>query len=264
MFGRRRNEVLEIPLEMIHPNPYQPRKNFPSESLEELAQSIKTYGVIQPIIVRSMDKGRYELIAGERRLRAAQIAGLKKIPAIVKHTQDEDSAVMALIENLQREDLNFLDEAKGYYQLISEYDLTQEELAEKVGKSQSTIANKLRILKLPESVKGIISREKLTERHARCLLKLPTEELQIRAVHTIVQKKLNVKESEKLVEKILDEEKKCQSPARRIKKFYKDIRLFENPIKELISNMKESGINVNYMKEDKGDYFEFVIQIPKR
>jgi ParB family chromosome partitioning protein len=264
MFGKRRNEVLEIPLEMIHPNPYQPRKDFPGETLEELAQSIKIYGVIQPIIVRNKNKGGYELIAGERRWRAAQIAGLKKIPAIVKHTQDEDSVVIALVENLQREDLNFLDEAQGYYQLISEYDLTQEELAEKVGKSQSTIANKLRILKLPESVKGIISREKLTERHARCLLKLPSEELQIGAVHTIVQKKLNVKEAEKLVEKILDEERKSKSPARKIKKFYRDIRLFENPIKELISNMKESGINVIYMKEDKGDYFEFVIKIPKR
>ena len=149
-------EIINIPIRFIKPNPYQPRKNFNLKSLEELSQSVKTYGIIQPISVRKLSHDSYELIAGERRLRAAEIAELTEIPAIVVDYRDKDSAMVALVENLQREDLNFIEEAEGYYNLIEDHNITQQELAEKLGKSQSTIANKLRILKLPTDIKKIL------------------------------------------------------------------------------------------------------------
>ena len=161
--------VMEIPIEDVVPNPYQPRKIFSQVSLEELSNSIKVYGIIQPITVRAKD-GKYELIAGERRLRAAKLAELKTIPAIINNMNDESSAVLALLENLQREDLNFIEEAIGYENLIKEHAFTQQQLAEKLGKNQSTVANKLRILKLPNDIKMKLIENNLTERHARAFL----------------------------------------------------------------------------------------------
>ena len=148
MMGKGKHDIMNVPVECIKPNPYQPRKTFTDESLDELATSIKNYGLLQPIVVRMISKNSFELIAGERRWRAAQLLGLSEIPAIVRESQDSESAVMALVENLQRENLHFLEEAEGYYNLLNEYNMTQEELAQKIGKNQSTIANKMRILKL--------------------------------------------------------------------------------------------------------------------
>ncbi len=181
--------ITYVKIENIRPNPYQPRKQFNKISLEELCESIKQYGVIQPINVRKISANMYELVAGERRLRAATMAGLKEIPAIVVDINDNDSAVMALIENLQREDLSYMEEAEGYNNLINEHGFTQEELAAKIGKSQSTIANKIRLLKLPPLVKKILADNNLTERHARALLKLHDEQLQLKVLKTVCEKR---------------------------------------------------------------------------
>jgi ParB family chromosome partitioning protein len=171
--------ITYLSIDSVRPNPYQPRKQFGKGALEELCESIQQYGVIQPINVRKITNNNYELVAGERRLRAAIMAGLKEIPAIVININDNDSAVLALIENLQR-NLNYLEEAEGYSNLINEHGFTQEELAQKIGKSQSTVANKIRLLRLSPLVKKILSDNNLTERHARALLKLHDEQLQQR------------------------------------------------------------------------------------
>ena len=178
---REGKNIVYIRIENIRPNPYQPRKKFERASLEELCESIKQYGIIQPINVRISGSG-YELVAGERRLRAAEMAGLREIPAIILDVSDNDSAIMALIENLQREDLTYFEEAEGYQNLLSEHNLTQEELAEKIGKSQSTIANKIRLLRLSPLIKKILIDNSLTERHARALLKLHDEQLQLKVL----------------------------------------------------------------------------------
>ncbi|EPZ53388.1 parB/RepB/Spo0J family partition domain protein [[Clostridium] sordellii ATCC 9714] len=162
--------VMEIPISNIVPNPYQPRRVFSQSALEELSESIKVYGILQPITVRSKSNDEYELVAGERRLRASKLAGLETIPAIINNMSDESSAVLALLENLQREDLNFIEEAMGYENLIKEHSFTQQQLAEKLGKNQSTIANKIRILRLPTDIKIKLVENGLTERHARALL----------------------------------------------------------------------------------------------
>ena len=195
-------KVMEIPIENIVPNPYQPRKVFSQSALEELSKSIKTYGILQPITVRVKDD-KYELIAGERRLRAAKLANLKAVPAIINNMSDESSAVLALLENLQREDLNFIEEAMGYENLIKEHEFTQQQLAEKLGKNQSTIANKLRILRLPNEIKINLVEKDLTERHARALLKLPNEELMREVLDKVIKNELTVKKTEKLIKDIL-------------------------------------------------------------
>ena len=188
--GEKQKEINYVDIEKIRPNPYQPRKKFNKISLEELCESIKQYGVIQPINVRKISVNMYELVAGERRLRAATMAGLVKVPCIVINIDDNDSAVLALIENLQREDLSYMEEAEGYNNLLNEHGFTQEELAKKVGKSQSTIANKIRLLKLPPLVKKILADNNLTERHARSLLKLHDEQLQLKVLKKVCEKVL--------------------------------------------------------------------------
>jgi ParB family protein len=174
------NEILFINPEQILPNIYQPRQVFDNEAIEELAQSIKAYGIIQPLSVRRMGNDKYELVAGERRLRAAKSIGLEKVPAIVVDITDKESAAIALLENLQREDLNYIEEAEAYYNLIRDHSYTQEQLAETIGKKQSTIANKLRLLRLSPEIRKVLLDNKLTERHARALLKLSSEDKQIK------------------------------------------------------------------------------------
>lgn len=195
-------EIEYVAIDQIRPNPYQPRKNFNKTALMELAESIRAYGVLQPINVRKQSNGFYELVAGERRLRAAQIAGLKCIPCIPVVLNDNDSAVIALIENLQREDLNFIEEAEGYSSLICEHGLTQENLARKIGKSQSAVANKIRLLRLSPMVRKIILDNNLTERHARSLLKIEDEQMQLRILREVCDHALNVKRTEDLVEHV--------------------------------------------------------------
>lgn len=256
--------ILNIPIENIAPNPYQPRKSFNNLSLDELSNSIKSYGVLQPINVRKIGAEGYELIAGERRLRAAKIAGLEEIPAIVTEVVEQDSAVIALIENLQREDLSFLDEAEGYFNLINDHGMTQEELARKVGKNQSTIANKLRLLRLPQEVKKEIVENNLTERHARALLKLPEEKLQHKAIKTVVSRSLNVKRTEELIEKILDEiaVTKDKPGDKRIRGKI-NYAIYVNTIKNAYKEILKTGFKMQYSQEDKGDYIEINMKIPK-
>ncbi|NLY77118.1 MAG: nucleoid occlusion protein [Tissierellia bacterium] len=259
------SEVKYIPIESIKPNPYQPRKDFNQKSLEELSQSIKTYGVIQPISVRKLQNDSYELVAGERRLRASELANLKEIPAIIVDYRDKESAMIALIENLQREDLNFIEEAEGYKNLIVDHGFTQQELAEKIGKSQSTIANKLRLLKLSDDLKKDLLENNLTERHGRALLKLPDYDLQRKVLDRIISNELNVSRTEKLVNDILDDltsEKGKENKGKNIKGFISR-RIYINTIKNAFKAIKESGIDAKYIEKDKGDYLEVTIKIPK-
>lgn len=259
--------ITYISIENIRPNPYQPRKQFNKAALEELCESIKQYGVLQPINVRKISGCYYELVAGERRLRAATMAGLKEIPTIVISVDDNDSAVMALIENLQREDLSYMEEAEGYFNLISEHGFTQEELANKIGKSQSTIANKIRLLKLPPLVKKIVADNNLTERHARALLKLHDEQLQLRVLKHVCEKGLNVKRTEELVERAIEKysaEPQKKAVERKMTRSIKDIRIFVNTIRQAIDIMKKSGVNAKAAQLDRGEYVEFVVRIPKK
>jgi len=263
--SEEKNRIIHIPVEKIKPNPYQPRKVFDKASLEELCESIKQYGVLQPISVRRMSSGNYELVAGERRLRAAKMANLNEIPAIVMDITDNDSAILAMIENLQREDLHFMEEAEGYLNLISEHGMTQEELALKVGKTQSTIANKLRLLKLPPLVKKIINDNDLTERHARALLKLHDEQLQLKVLKTVCEKGLNVKKTEELVQNVIEKYTKDADKQKGKKQIrvFRDLRIYLNTLKQAVDMMKKAGIDAKSIHTDKGNYIEYIIRIPK-
>lgn len=258
--------ITYVPIECIRPNPYQPRKQFNKIPMEELCKSIKEYGVIQPISVRRISGNMYELIAGERRLRASKMAELNEIPVIIVDVNDNDSAVLALIENLQREDLSYMEEAEGYNNLINDHGLTQEELAQKIGKSQSTIANKIRLLKLPPIVKKILSDNNLTERHARALLKLHDEQLQLKVLKHVCEKGLNVKKTEDLIERAIEKYTERQREKKRkpqLTRAIKDIRIFVNTIKQAIELMKKSGVEAKAAQFDRGTYYEFIVRVPK-
>lgn len=257
-------EVKNIAIELIRPNTYQPRKHFNQESLDELTESIKTYGVLQPISVRSNGSRYYELIAGERRLRAAELAGLKDVPAIVIDVTDSDSAALALIENLQREDLNYIEEAEGYENLIKDHNYTQEQLAGIIGKKQSTIANKLRILRLSDKAKEKLLEYNLTERHARALLKLPDDDSVLKMIEKIKEKGYTVKKTEEVIDMELakseiaaeQDDKKGQ----KIKKAIMNARIYINTIKNV---MEKNGVNAQYSYVDKDEYIEVMVKIPK-
>ena len=261
-------KITYISLEKIRPNPYQPRRTFENSALEELCGSIREYGVIQPINVRktSGPGNQYELVAGERRLRASIMAGLKEIPAIIIDVNEDDLAILALIENLQREDLSYMEEAEGYQNLIRDHGLTQEELAQKIGKSQSTIANKIRLLKLPPMVKKMLADHHLTERHARALLKLYDEQMQLKILQKVCEKELNVKKTEDLVQKILDKyvDPNMYENGKRLTRSIKDIRIFVNTIRQAIDVMKKSGVNAKAAQIDRGEFVEFIVRIPKK
>lgn len=252
------NDVVNIPIEKIVKNPYQPRKNFTDESLVELSESIKAYGVIQPISVREIEDG-FELIMGERRLRASMLAKMSHIPAIIVDIDDNDSAVVALVENLQRENLNFLEEAEALNNLIEIHSLTQKEVAEKIGKKQSTISNKLRILNLSDRVKDKIMMNSLTERHARALLKLDKEEEQLKILNRVVKNGLNVKKTEELVETLnKNNKKKSQKRVNFI-----NYKIYVNTIKQAYKTIVDTGYNAEYEEVDKGDHIELIVKIPK-
>lgn len=259
------SEIKYIHIKNIRPSPYQPRKTFNQKSLEELSQSIRSYGIIQPISVRHLNGESYELIAGERRLRASELAELDKIPAIVVEYRDKESAMIALMENLQREDLNFIEEADAYNNLMLDHGFTQQEIALKMGKSQSTIANKVRILKLPDDIKRDLIEYNLTERHGRALLKLSEDDLKRNILERVIKNELNVSKTEALVEDILkdltntDEE----DPKQNIKGLI-NIRIYLNTIKKAYSAIKDSGLEAEYREVDKGDHVEVVVRIPKK
>ncbi|MFC0210932.1 nucleoid occlusion protein [Paenibacillus chartarius] len=253
------DEVKNLPVHEIVPSPYQPRTVFDDDRIEELMQTIRTHGVIQPIVVR-VRNNKFELIAGERRLRATRKLGLETIPAIIRDFNDSQAASIALIENLQREGLTAIEEAAAYQQLIEMHDLTQESLAQRLGKSQSTIANKIRLLHLSEPVKTALMERKITERHARALLSLDQEELQQQVLGEIISKELNVKQTEARVQ-FLKESTKLKK-ARRVS-FTKDVRLALNTIRQSVEMVTNSGLNIDTHEQDYEDRYEIVIRIPK-
>ena len=239
----------ELLIKNIAANPYQPRCNFDEEKLQELAASIKEFGVVQPVVVRK--KGRsYELVAGERRLRAAGLAGLTKVPAIVKDYDDAKMMEIALIENLQREDLHFLEEAEGYEQLMEQFHLTQEAMAARVGKKQSTIANKLRLLRLSPAVRKVLVDAGLSERHARALLKLEDDAKRLEVLEVIVAKNYSVRQTEEYINKLLEDN---QQEKRRRMVIVNDVRIYLNSIKQVVNAIKDVGIPVNMEQTVEGD-----------
>lgn len=250
----------------IIPNPFQPRKTFNDESLQELADSIREFGVIQPLIVRQVEQG-YELVAGERRLRASKRAGLTEVPVIVKQFDDQEMAELAMIENLQREDLHFLEEAEGFQQLIANFGFTQEELAKRMGKRQSTIANKLRLLKLAPEVRQLLQQERLTERHARSLLKIDDTRLQLEVLDIIREKGLNVRETEELIEDFLEDiarqVQEKQTPKRQVVKVIRDVRIFLNTINSVVGEMKKNGLKIKVKQEQDDEFIHINLKIPK-
>ncbi|MDP3058755.1 MAG: ParB/RepB/Spo0J family partition protein [bacterium] len=261
-----RDQVMHLKVEEIIPNPQQPRRSFVEDSMKELCDSVLALGIIQPLVVRVVGN-QYELIAGERRLRAAKMANLVTVPVIIKQYNDSEVAQATLIENIQRENLNPLEEAAAYDRLLVEYGYTQEEVAQKVGKSQSTIANKRRLLKLPEAVKEMIGQNLLNERQGRALLKIEQGEAQESIAKSIVTEGLNVRQTEDLIENYLrglplvDEKAPVAKPLR---KFYvRDVRIFLNSVREAVRIMKKSGFDANVTEVDGQGYYEFVVKIAK-
>ncbi|SET14968.1 chromosome partitioning protein, ParB family [Salinibacillus kushneri] len=258
-------EVVQIPVDEIQPNQYQPRSTFSQERIEELAQTIRTHGMIQPIVIRKTedDQVKYELIAGERRWRAAQYLNWGHIPAIVKNMTDTETASVALIENLQREELTVIEEALAYAQLLEMHGLTQEALAQRLGKSQSTIANKLRLLKLPEDVQAAVLNKQITERHARALIGLEEPELQEKLLKEIVEKDLNVKQTEARIDQIKNPKPKKKAKPR-VKGVSKDIRIAMNTLRQSIHMVNDTGIELETDEEELDDYYQLTIKIPKK
>ena len=257
------NEVKSIPINEISPNPFQPRKTFDDDALHELASSIREYGIIQPLLVRRINF-KYELIAGERRLRASKLVGLAEVPVIIKDLSDKEMAELALIENLQREDFHYLEEAQGFQQLIANFGLTQEELAKRVGKNQSTIANKMRLLKLSSEIQNLLVKENLTERHARALLKIEDHDVQNQVIKSILEKKLNVRETEELIDSLIQDAKEKKTPRQNVVKVIKDVRIFINTINSVVGDMKKLGINVMVSQEQNNDYIIINMRVPKK
>lgn len=257
--GQRTEEIRTLPIGRIKPNPYQPRVNFDKEGLDELAKSIAEHGVLHPIVVREIGDD-YQLIIGERRLRACEIIGWKSIPAIIRNIDDKLAAEMALIENLQRRDLHFFEEAEGYEQLIQKFSLTQEQLAQRIGKSQPSIANRIRLLKLDKELRDIISREMISERHTRSLLKLDTKEEQLDVLRQIIKHNLNVRRTEEL---IANRQKRAKQEQKVKKIIFKDIRLFTNSVKKLTKTLTDSGLSIDYQEEENDSQFKVTVVINK-
>ena len=256
---RTAGQVLLIPTDQIYPNPNQPRQVFDQEELVNLAISIRMNGILQPITVRQTDEG-YELVSGERRLRASRLAGLISIPCIVVDVNNMKSAVFALIENLQRQNLNYFEEAIAIERLMSEYGLSQEDAARRLGKAPSTVSNKLRLLSLPEKARISLMENGLTERHARALLKLDKDEV-MDVLEKIIDKKLNVTQTEDFIEEILS---KKDFPKRQTKRMFSDVKIFLNTINSAVDTMKKSGIGADIKREDTGESYIYRIEIPKR
>lgn len=252
--------IIEIDMDRIYPNPNQPRRIFSEQDLNELAASIRANGLIQPIIVRKIDIG-YELVAGERRLRAARLCGMTEIACVVVDTTERGSAMMSLVENMQRKDLNFFEEAEAMSLMTSMFGLTQEDVAIRLGKTQSTIANKIRLLKLSKAERRKIIEYGFTERHARALIKVESQELREKLIEEIFERKLNVDNTEKLIETVT----KKDNEMKRIKKCrdaFRDIRLFVNTINHAVEVMQAAGINAVVKKNKEAEYTEYIVRIP--
>lgn len=263
----RRGGIVYLRTDELTPNPVQPRKRFDDESLEELSGSIKSYGILNPLTVR-LRCGKYELVAGERRLRAAKLAGLEEVPCILIDVNMEDASLIALVENLQRRDLDFIEEALGISQLIRMFGMSQEEAARRIGKSQSAVANKLRLLKLPSDVLESLRQNGLTERHGRALLRLPSPVAQRAALEYIVDNGLTVAATDAYIDALLSvpdeaEQKDEEKPEKRRTFVLKDVRVFLNTLSRSIDLMKQGGIDAGIQREETDDSLILTISIPK-
>lgn len=262
-----RGSIVYLAVDAIAPSAVQPRQNFSPAQLEELSRSIAEYGVLSPLTVRPR-QGGYELVAGERRLRAARMAGLSEVPCIVMELDLEEASFIALVENLQRNDLDFLEEARGIAQLIRLFGLSQEECARRLGKSQSAVANKLRLLRLPEDVLNAMRNAGLTERHGRALLRLPNPVAQRAALEYIVDNGLTVAATDAYIDALLSapeeaEQKDEEKPEKRRTFVLKDVRVFLNTLSRSIDLMKQGGIDAGIQREETDDSLILTISIPK-
>ena len=244
---------------MIVPNPNQPRKRFDYDELENLAQSIRENGILQPITVRKREDKKYELVSGERRLRAARLVGMVKIPSIVINIDDKNSAMFSIIENLQRQSLNFFEEAEAIEKLVGEYAMSREEVAQKLGLAPSTVSNKLRILRLPEEMRFELARSGLTESHARALLMLEDDNQRARALSIIVDRHLNVAESERMINQMINRNNRPRNPLRGIR----DVRLFINTLNHAVDTIRRAGVEADAARSETEEYIEYVVRIPK-
>lgn len=257
------DRVFSLPVAQLRANPAQPRTHFDEAALQELAESIRRYGILQPLTVRALEGGGFELIAGERRLRAARMAGLREVPCLVAAVTAEDSSLLALIENIQRRDLNYMEEAAALQKLMKSYGLSQEKVAEKLGKSQSAVANKLRLLKLSEECASFLLEHRLTERHARALLRLSGEEARRAALEVIVERGLNVAQTESYIESLLQQ----QAPKVRPRKptfIVRDVRLFLNAVNHGMDIVRRSGLDATCEQTETEDAIVLKIRLPKR
>lgn len=264
--GKEDRTLRRIRVSEIARNPNQPRKYFDPEAIAQLAESIRQYGVLNPLTVRRAPGGGYELVAGERRLRAARVAGLNDVPCLLIAADNEDSSAIALVENLQRRDLDFFEEAYGFKRLIDQYGLTQEEAARKVGKTQSAVANKLRLLRLSPQNMELIRSANLTERHARCLLRLHDDEERMNATHYIIENELNVSRSEEYIENLLEQKKhpELTEPPHKdnVVRLIKDVRFFLNTLNRAVGVMVDAGIGATVDRQKNEDGITLTINIP--
>lgn len=257
--------IINVKVETIQTNPFQPRKTFDEDSLQELSQSIKEFGVLQPLLVLALEDNNYLLIAGERRLRASKIAGIEKVPVIVGKYTNQQVAEIAMIENLQRDDLHYLDEAEGYELIMREFDITQENLAKRVGKKQSTIANKLRVLKLDKSVRKVLHDNKLSERHARALLKLDNYEQQMSILEKVVADSFTVKQTEDYIKKFIKElnnNSEKEQEKRKITKVIRDVRIFINTINKVVEDVEKIGVTVDMQQQITEEELLITLRVP--
>ncbi|WKT77407.1 nucleoid occlusion protein [Lysinibacillus fusiformis] len=263
-------EVIKLPIDQIVPNRFQPRTIFDDEKIEELSRTIHTHGVIQPIVVRKTSENQYEIIAGERRYRAMKKLQWTEVPAIVRNLTDKETASIALIENLQREELTAIEEAVAYQKLLELHELTQEALAQRLGKGQSTVANKLRLLRLPDEVQQAILQRKISERHARALISIKDQPLQLEILQQTVDNDWNVRQLEERIQAILhpvtdEQEESVPKKARpKRKAISKDVRIALNTIKQSLTMVTKSGITVKTEEEDTEEYYQITVKIPKK
>ncbi len=256
--------VMKIAIDKISPNRYQPRTIFDDSKIEELARTIHTHGVIQPIVVRKLNNDRYEIIAGERRYRAMKSLNWTEVPAIIREMNDKETASVALIENLQREELTSIEEAQAYQRLLELHELTQEALAQRLGKGQSTIANKLRLLKLPEIIQQAILKREISERHARALVPIKDEVLQLQLLQETIEQDYNVRQLEQRINEILNPEEKPKKAKSRRKAVSKDIRIALNTIRQSLTMVNQSGIHLETEEEEHDEFYQITVKIPKK
>ncbi len=256
---QKKNEILQIPPEDISPSPHQPRRHFAAQDMQALSQSIQLYGILQPLVVKPSAYGYY-LVAGERRLRAAKMAGCKTVPCILYDRGADDCALATMVENLQRKNLSYWEEAYGYKALLTQFEFTQQQLAEKVGKSQSAVANKLRLLKLPMRVQAKLAQANLSERHARTLLSLTDEEQMEQVVDTMISKGFTVTQSERYVARLLQHKEPPPKPTALVR----DRRICRNTLDKAVELIRQAGIKAQSHSSETDDFIEYIIRIPKQ